>query len=180
MATEQSGAREDAHAQPGCDGRNGGGADGRNETEVERLDRNWGEILQELRVTQTGSQILTGFLLTIPFQSRFSELEAHERIIYLVLVGFAVLATLLALTPVTLHRALFRQRAKPQLVALANVIMRITFVTLAGTLTGTALLIFDVVLGRTAGIVAGSVTLSLAIVAWFLLPLVARSRDLAP
>tara|TARA_R110000868_G_scaffold405206_2_gene684387 strand:+ start:23633 stop:24175 length:543 start_codon:yes stop_codon:yes gene_type:complete len=180
MATEQSGAREDAHAQPGSDGRNGGGADGRNETEVERLDRNWGEILQELRVTQTGSQILTGFLLTIPFQSRFSELEAHERIIYLVLVGFAVLATLLALTPVTLHRALFRQRAKPQLVALANVIMRITFVTLAGTLTGTALLIFDVVLGRTAGIVAGSVTLSLAIVAWFLLPLVARSRDLAP
>ncbi|WP_294178510.1 DUF6328 family protein [uncultured Schumannella sp.] len=172
MATEQShhAAGAPAHRR----------SDGRDETEAERLDRNWGEILQELRVTQTGSQILTGFLLTIPFQSRFSELETHERVIYLVLVGFAVLATLLALTPVTLHRALFRQRAKPQLVALANVIMRVTFVSLACTLTGTALLIFDVVLGRTAGIIAGSVTLGFAIIAWFLLPLVARSRHLAP
>lgn len=154
--------------------------DGRTETEAERLDRNWGEILQELRVTQTGSQILTGFLLTIPFQARFAELEAHERAIYLVLVASAVLATLLALTPVTLHRALFRQRAKPQLVAVANALMRVTFVALAFTLTGTTLLIFDVVLGPVAGFVAGGLTLLLAVAAWFLLPLVARSRRLGP
>lgn len=180
MATEQSDARAGASASPQSEDRTARderhGDDGRRETENERLDRNWAEILQELRVTQTGSQILTGFLLTIPFQSRFAELEAHERTIYLILVGFAVLATLLALTPVTLHRALFRQRAKPQLVALANIIMRITFVTLAGTLTGTALLIFDVVVDRAAGLVAGGVTLGLAILAWFVLPLLARSR----
>ena len=50
-------------------------ADGRDETLDERMDRNWNEMLQELRVTQTGTQILTGFLLAIAFQNRFTELD---------------------------------------------------------------------------------------------------------
>jgi len=62
------------------------------ETESERIDRNWNELLQELRVTQTGTQILTGFLLTIPFQQRFVELDDSQRIIYLILVAFAALS----------------------------------------------------------------------------------------
>lgn len=33
----------------------------RSETETERLDRNWASLLQELRVVQTGVQLLTGF-----------------------------------------------------------------------------------------------------------------------
>src|SRR5439155_6937869 len=41
-----------------------------NESPTERLDRNWNDILQELRVVQTGVQLLTGFLLTLPFQQR--------------------------------------------------------------------------------------------------------------
>ena len=94
--------------------------DGRDETEAERLDRNWTELLQELRVTQTGTQILTGFLLTIPFQQRFTELGPAQLAIYLVLVVFAVLATILALAPVSLHRALFRTGAKSRIVRLAN------------------------------------------------------------
>ena len=63
--------------------------DDRHETPTERLDRNWGEILQELRVTQTGIQILTGFLLTVPFQQRFTDLSA--------VVVFACTQTLLPL-----------------------------------------------------------------------------------
>lgn len=163
--------RADGHGHP--DG-------ARDETEAERLDRNWAEILQELRVTQTGSQILTGFLLTIPFQSRFADLDEHHHLIYLALVALSALATLLALAPVTLHRALFRQRAKPQLVRYANLLMRLTFVALALTLTGTTLLVFDLVLGTAPGVVAASVVLVLAVAAWFLLPLLARSRGLDP
>lgn len=148
--------------------------DGRDETQMERLDRNWNEILQELRVTQTGSQILTGFLLTIPFQSRFPDLNDRQVTIYLVLVVLAALATLLALTPVIVHRILFRQRAKQQLVDVANVLLRLTFVALAFTLAGTTMLIFDVVLGMVAGIVAASVTLVFAVAAWVALPGAAR------
>ena len=147
--------------------------DGRDETEAERLDRNWNEMLQELRVTQTGTQILTGFLLTIPFQQRFSELDDAQRTIYLVLVAFAALATILALAPVSLHRALFRQGAKPQIVRVANRLLIGALVSVAITLVGTSWLIFDVVVGHPAGIVAGVVTALLTAAAWLALPRVA-------
>ena len=150
--------------------------DGRNETEAERLDRNWGELLQELRVVQTGTQILTGFLLTLVFQQRFTDLDPYQVNIYLFLVAFSALATVLALTPVSLHRALFRQRAKPQIVRFTNVILELTLVVVGLTLVGTTLLVFDVVAGTVAGLVAGSLTLVLATLAWALLPAFARRR----
>ena len=79
--------------------------DGRDESVNERMDRNWNEILQELRVTQTGTQIFTGFLLTIAFQTGFSDLTTFQTRVYLVLVVAAVLTTALGLAPVNLHRA---------------------------------------------------------------------------
>jgi len=148
--------------------------DGRNETEVERLDRNWNEILQELRVTQTGTQILSGFLLTLAFQQRFTDLDAFQIDVYLVLVVLAAFATALALAPVSLHRALFRQNAKARVVRTANAILKITLGAVAVILAGTVLLIFDVVVGRTAGIVAGSVALVVIGVGWLSLPVFTR------
>jgi len=150
--------------------------DGRDETETERLDRNWNEILQELRVVQTGTQILTGFLLTLPFQQRFGDLDPIEIGIYLTLVSLAAVATLLALTPVALHRALFRQRARRFIVGVANRLLRASLLVIALTLTGTALLVFSVVVSLTAGIVAAAVVLVLSVVGWVALPLFARSR----
>ncbi|TQO20348.1 hypothetical protein FB472_1979 [Rhodoglobus vestalii] len=125
-------------------------SDGRDETAIERSDRNWTEILPELRVIQTGTQILTGFLLTLAFQPRFTELDQHQVELYLALVTVAVLATVLALTPVSLHRALFGRRSKPRLVTLSDRLLKITLVVVSLTITGTAMLIFDVVVGRAA------------------------------
>src|SRR5215213_2429038 len=82
------------------------------ETERERINRNWDELLQELRVTQTGVQILTGFLLTLPFQQRFEDLDDYQRDLFLVLVLLAVLTTALIVAPVSLHRILFRKHLK--------------------------------------------------------------------
>jgi hypothetical protein len=146
------------------------------ESEAERLDRNWNEILQELRVTQTGTQILTGFLLTIPFQQRFTELDDVQRTIYLVLVAFAALATILALAPVSIHRTLFRQGAKPQIVAVTNRLLIGALISVAITLIGTSWLIFDVVVGHPAGITAGIVTALLTASAWFALPRISARR----
>lgn len=151
--------------------------DGRDETEAERLDRNWTEMLQELRVTQTGTQILTGFLLTIPFQQRFAQLDDAERTIYLVLVAFAALATILALAPVSLHRALFRRGAKTQIVRITNRLLIGALIAVAITLVGTSVLIFDVVLGLPAGIIAGAVTAVLTALAWLALPRSTRRRQ---
>jgi Family of unknown function (DUF6328) len=155
--------------------------DGRDETLNERLDRNWNEILQELRVTQTGTQILTGFLLSIAFQSRFDKLTPFQNTIYLVLVIAAVATTALGLAPVNLHRGLFRRHKKSVVVHTAHVILRIMLVGVGVVLTGAVLLIFDVVVGRTAALLAASGTLLMVIVI-AALPLVLRmmsSREMA-
>lgn len=149
----------------------------RNESEAERVERNWNEILQELRVIQTGTQILTGFLLALAFQPRFTELGQQEVTIYLVLVAVSVIATVLALAPVSLHRALFRKRAKPEIVRLAHRLLMLTLVAVAFTLAGTTVLIFDVVIGPTAGLIAGGTALVVIAAAWLLMPaLVRRNR----
>jgi hypothetical protein len=151
--------------------------DGRDETEAERLDRNWTELLQELRVTQTGTQILTGFLLTIPFQQRFGQLEAFQLTIYLVMVAFAAAATILALAPVSLHRAMFRKGVKSTIVRWSNRLLIAALVCVAITLTGVSLLVFDVVAGHPAGILVGSITLVATLLAWLGLPAMTRRRD---
>jgi len=150
--------------------------DGRDETESERLDRNWHEILQETRVVQTGTQILTGFLLAIVFQQRFSELNGYQLAVYLVLVCAAACATVLALTPVSMHRALFRRRAKKRLVETGSRLLVATLSLVLFTLSGTALLIFDIVAGHPAGFVAGGVVLTVGLTAWFVLPGLQRIR----
>jgi hypothetical protein len=155
-------------------------ADGRDESLNERMDRNWNEILQELRVTQTGTQIFTGFLLTIAFQTRFTELTTFQVRVYLVLVVAAVLTTALGLAPVSLHRGLFRKGAKMIIVETAHIIMRIILAGVAVMLIGTMLLIFDLVVGRNAALIVAGLTL-LVVIILALLPAVLRSsrRDQA-
>src|ERR1700753_290333 len=92
----------------------------RHETPLERLDRNWNDLLQELRVVQTGVQFLTGFLLTLPFQQRVTELGATARDVYLAPVSAAVLATAALVAPVSAHRLLFRRHARDSMVAVAH------------------------------------------------------------
>lgn len=169
--SELAGSDADADADPG---------DGRHESLNERLDRNWGEILQELRVTQTGTQILTGFLLTISFQQRFTSITPGQKHVYLVLVVIAVLTTALGLAPVSLHRALFRHHAKLAIVRTGHLILRLVLAGVGLVLTGTVLLIFDVVVGRTAALVTAGLTAAV-IVALALLPRILRlssPRDL--
>lgn len=153
-------------------------SDGRDETETERLDRNWNEILQELRVIQTGTQILTGFLLTVAFAQRFTELDQYQTDTYLALVVLAALTTALGLAPVSLHRTLFRMRAKARIVRIANRILKVTLGSVAVVLAGTILLIFDVVVNRAAGLIAGGIALAMISATWLLLPLGAQRQHL--
>ena len=151
-------------------------ADDRHETPTERLDRNWAEILQELRVTQTGIQILTGFLLTVPFQQRFTELSTEQRGFYLVLVLLAAVTTGIMVAPVSLHRMLFRRHAKSTLVTGADRLLRVGLAFLALTVSGVVLLVFDVVTTRGAALTASLLLLAGLVAAWFVLPaLLARA-----
>ncbi|BDZ47653.1 DUF6328 family protein [Naasia aerilata] len=150
--------------------------DGRDETENERLDRNWNELLQELRVTQTGTQILTGFLLTLAFQPKFTDLDGFQVGVYLALIGLAALSTALGLGPVSLHRALFRKQRKAEVVRIADRLLQAILLCVGLVITGVVLLIFDVVLGRTVGIVSAAVTAVVVVLVWLALPATARRR----
>ena len=151
--------------------------DGRGESTNQRLDRNWLELLQELRVMQTGIQILTGFLLTVPFQARFEDLSSEQRGFYLVLVLLAAVTTGLMVAPVSMHRLLFRKGAKSTLVTSADRLMRVGLVFLALVVSGVVYLVFDVVVGPPAAMLAAGALLVLLALAWFALPGVLGRRQ---
>lgn len=155
-----------------------GSGDGRRETATERMDRNWSELLQELRVTQTGTQILTGFLLTVPFQQRFDQLDSSQRGIYLVLVVLAMVATALLVAPVALHRRLFRRQLKALVVKEGDRLARVGLLVLGLVLTGCTFLLFDVVLDREMAFAAGGFVGAVLLLLWYLVPrILARDTD---
>jgi hypothetical protein len=132
-------------------------ADDRDESHDEKLDRNWDELLQELRITQTGLQLLSGFLLTLPFTTVFSGLDDRQKALYLSLVAVAGVAVGLNMTPVMLHRRLFGQHVKDRVVSVGHVLSQAVIAAVAVLVTGTATLIFSVVVSWTAGIVVALV-----------------------
>lgn len=148
----------------------------RHETDVERADRNWSELLQELRVAQTGVQILAGFLLTLPFQQRFAHLDRVQHVLFLLAFALAVCATGLIIAPVSSHRLLFRRHRKALLVGLADKLAKAGLIVLALCLTTVVLLIFDVVVGPALAVLAAALAMLLFIGSWLLLPAAAIRR----
>ncbi len=142
------------------------------ESEKERTTRRWNEMLQELRVAQTGVQVLTGFLLTVPFTQRFPELDKTDTTAYLVVVSASILAAGLLISPVAFHRVLFGKREKEWLVAAANQAARGGLVMLAVTMAGVVFLVFDLVAGRPWALTATGVTVAVLTALWAVVPAV--------
>ncbi len=143
----------------------------RSETETERLDRNWLSLLQELRVVQTGVQLLTGFLLTLPFQQRFDVLDTTMRVVYLITVGSSVCATVLLEAPVAIHRLLFRRHRLEFIVSAAHRLAYAGLLLMGLALTGVAVIIFGAVAGPTAGTIAGACAVMAEGCFWVAFPL---------
>ena len=140
------------------------------ESTRERMDRNWTELLQELRVAQTGVQILTAFLLTLPFQPAFKDLSDSRTYVYVGVLLAAMTSMLMLLTPVALHRAVFRRGLKPWLVQTANVITRAGLVLLVGANVGAVWLVMDAVVGIAGASIAAGVLAGLVTVGWLVVP----------
>jgi hypothetical protein len=148
----------------------------RDETETERLDRNWSDLLQELRVVQTGVQLLTGFLLTLPFQQRFTQLDAATRNVYLATISSAVLATAALVTPVSTHRLLFRRHARASMVMVGHRCAMLGLVMLGVAVCGVIDVIVSLVVSGPAGTVGAAITALLLLAAWVGVPLILRER----
>jgi O-antigen/teichoic acid export membrane protein len=149
---------------------------GRDESEEQRLDRNLGELLQELRVAGLGVQVLFGFLLSLPFTNRFVRLSSAQRDVYLADLLLAAVASALLLAPVAYHRVLFRRHEKAALLRVANAsaLLGLAVVGLAIT----AAVVLDATFVDSGAVAAAAVISVFVLFAglWFVLPLWRRAR----
>ena len=151
--------------------------DGRSETGAERMDRLFDDQLQELRVMQTGAQLTSGFLLTLPFQSRFGSLDGVQEATYLVLVGLSLLTTVLVMSAVAVHQRLTGRHIKDRVVVAARRLISAVLVTLGLLVIGIGFFVTDVVVGTGAAVGAALVSAVALVVLLVVLPrlLLARS-----
>jgi hypothetical protein len=162
--------------------REGSGAvpDPRRESLAERDDRNVGELIQELRVVSLGVQVLFGFLLSLPFTTRFSRLGTGQRDLYLASLVLSATATILLLGPVAYHRLVFRQGLKESLVRYANVMAILGLAAVGAAVLTAVLLVTSVVAGALpAALITAVMACALASL-WFVLPLTRREKKFAP
>ncbi|MEW2587141.1 DUF6328 family protein [Streptomyces virginiae] len=142
----------------------------------ERVNRRWGEILQETRVAQTGGQILFGLLLSIAFTSRFESLSSFGRGLYIVTVVLGASSTAALIAPVSIHRCLSGLRMKHQVVEAAGRMMACGIILLALTIACTLLLILTVVLPGPLALVIVATVMVWFVLCWYVLPLRLRHR----
>jgi len=150
------------------------------EEESERLNRNFGELLQELRVAQTGTQILLAFLLTIAFSTRFANLSDWSIHIYTAAVCLAAIAMALLVAPVATHRMVFRRQLKEELVLVSHWMTVSGLVFLFFAVVASVLLVLQVAMGDTVGAWLAAAIATIFVCAWGVLPAVMRLKGSLP
>jgi hypothetical protein len=151
--------------------------DSRQETGAQRDDRNLSELIQELRVAGLGVQVLFGFLLSLPFTTRFSQLGTGQRDLYVASVILAAVAAVLLVGPVAYHRLVFRRGMKERLVRFANLLAILGLTAVGAAVLAAVLLVTWYVAGALAG---GVITALLGVMIgglWFTVPLVSREQN---
>jgi hypothetical protein len=150
--------------------------DPREETEEERDDRNLMELLQELRVAGLGVQVLFGFLLAIPFTTKFSRLSTAQRDLYITALLLAALATAILIAPVAYHRVVFRRREKERLVKATNVMALVGLGAVSLAVTAAVALVLSYVASGLPTVLITIIALGIFAGLWFVLPLTQRNR----
>ncbi|MFF0267190.1 DUF6328 family protein [Kribbella sp. NPDC004536] len=146
------------------------------ETSGERLDRHWNELLQELRLVQTGTQILFAFLLGIAFQNQFHTTDGFTHAVYACTLTAAALAVVLFLAPVAFHRFLYQQGMRDRLVTIADRLARGGMAFLVASICGGLLIALDVVLPRGAAVAVVAGVLLWFVAFWLAIPAYVRHR----
>ena len=136
------------------------------------------ELLQEIRVAQTGTQILFAFLLGVPFTQRFAEVTHFQKTVYFATLLSAAVASALLIAPTAYHRILFRKNEKPFVIEASNWLIIAGLVFVAAAMSGVILLISDLLYGSGTAAVATAAIGGLFVVVWYVLPISRRiARD---
>jgi hypothetical protein len=149
----------------------------RDENEAERLDRHWHELLQELRLAQTGTQILFAFLLTIAFSLPFQDADRFTHLVFSGTLVTSAIAAGLFLAPVAFHRMVFQQRLRDRMIPIADRLTSAGLAFLVVAIAGGLLLALDVALSRTSALIIAGAVLLLFVLLWYALPAWVRRRS---
>jgi hypothetical protein len=147
-----------------------------NESEADRLNRNFDDLLQELRVSQNGTQILFAFLLTVPFSTRFGRVTDSQRAIYFVALLLSALSAMLLIAPAVMHRVLFRRHHKKELVETASGVALGGQTLLALAVAASVLLVTDYLYNEILAAFMSFIVLAWTTAWFFVVPLWIRRR----
>lgn len=142
----------------------------RGERPRQRADRNFAELLQELRVMQTGVQILFALLLTVAFTGVFAQADQFARVVYVITLVCCAVATALLIAPVAYHRRLFQRGRKADVVRAAHRLLQAGLLVLFLAVVGALLLVVDQAVGRLAGVLVSTLVGLVFVLLWFVLP----------
>jgi hypothetical protein len=142
----------------------------RSEAPLQRADRNFIELLQELRVLFTGVQILLGFLLSLALSAGFPGLDGFRHGVYVTTLLAAASSSALLITPVAIHRVLFQGGHKRALVRAAHHSAVASLFGLGVTLSSGLLLVLDIAVGRAAAVTLTAVFVVGILGLWYGLP----------
>jgi Family of unknown function (DUF6328) len=151
----------------------------RGEKPLQRADRAYSEILQEIRVAQTGVQILFAFLLALAFQARFASVTDFQRGTYAATLMLCAAATALLIAPAAFHRVVYRRHLKLHLVQAASRLALSGLALLMLSLVSAILLILDFVFGTGPAVIMAAVTLGWFLAWWLVVPVWCRIRHAA-
>ncbi len=132
-------------------------------------------MLTELRVALPGAQVLLGFLLTVPFATRFGRTTRLERGTLFLCLLMTVIGTVLLMAPSVYHRLRWGQGGKSDVVLVAHRLFLAGSGFLAAGIVAAVFLIGDVIYGTTAAAVSAAAIALTVVCTWYVLP-TSRSR----
>jgi Family of unknown function (DUF6328) len=147
---------------------------------VSRPARAYAEILQEIRVAQTGSQVLLGFLLSLGFTERFSTLNHTQQSLYVGALGLSVAATALLVAPTAFRQLNFRWQTDHMANAAANRFVLSGLTMLMCAIIGSLLFALSSVFGFGLGATVAVGALVWFVSWWYVFPFWSRLRHSSP
>ena len=151
-----------------------------NSENEENDDGDLGDLLQELRILLQGVQVLTAFLIILPFNQGFARLDPAEKWVYVATFACSLSALILFSAPAAQHRIErpLMDRIRFKLVATRMVIIGLVPASLALVLAA-HLAMAEVIGVVEANVFAGATALLIALL-WWLLPLAHKHREQSP
>ena len=148
------------------------------ESQKARLDRELGELLEEIRVVLPGVELLFAFLLILPFHDHFDDVvNGWEKIAYVAAFIGTSFSTALLIAPTTFHRLRFREGDKEALLRISNRQVIAAALLTAVSVSLAVYVVMHVVAGGTLGALIAAGNALFFVVIWFGLPLLRRRND---